>query len=420
MQKLKKLMREKLIYIGRSLDNDIVLEDPTVSRKHAVLKVFDNNSIFLNDLDSSNGTFINSERITELTEVVKHDEILLGKLLLDWNLLQPYLFHQKEVNLAPKNEKKNRTILPWIVVIVISALVGILYIPKQKLQDPAEKETNTTEVADTTLSNTSENQVSIKNETNPQKSGSTEANPAFRIKKSPIEYSISCLRNSTDVNKIIGFGADVEHGWISFSSDEVAVEEEKKVGAELKKHVENDYRYSTNSHINKRIKSIFQKLLNALKKPRMPYQVYVIESKEINAFTAGGYVYITTGIIQFANSDDELACILAHEIYHNELGHINLMIRKEKAARNWLGDFADWGLVASQIFGASFNQENEVYCDMYGVDLAIAAGYNGKVAVDFWKRMKANGNGLEKIFSTHPFSNERMNCIHDHLERNYE
>jgi pSer/pThr/pTyr-binding forkhead associated (FHA) protein len=413
-------MREKLIYIGRSLDNDIVLEDPTVSRKHAVLKVFDNNSIFLNDLDSSNGTFINSERITELTEVVKHDEILLGKLLLDWNLLQPYLFHQKEVNLAPKNEKKNRTILPWIVVIVISALVGILYIPKQKLQDPAEKETNTTEVADTTLSNTSENQVSIKNETNPQKSGSTEANPAFRIKKSPIEYSISCLRNSTDVNKIIGFGADVEHGWISFSSDEVAVEEEKKVGDELKKHVENDYRYSTNSHINKRIKSIFQKLLNALKKPRMPYQVYVIESKEINAFTAGGYVYITTGIIQFANSDDELACILAHEIYHNELGHINLMIRKEKAARNWLGDFADWGLVASQIFGASFNQENEVYCDMYGVDLAIAAGYNGKVAVDFWKRMKANGNGLEKIFSTHPFSNERMNCIHDHLERNYE
>jgi hypothetical protein len=242
----------------------------------------------------------------------------------------------------------------------------------------------------------------------------------YRLKKKPIVYSVACLRSKSDLNTIIGFGADVEYGWITFSSDEVGIDEEIEVGKKLKEQVEKEFKYNSNTSVNTRVQGIFTRLIGALKKPRMSYSLYVIESDEINAFTAGGYIFITTGIINFAKSDDEIACVLAHEIYHNELGHINLILRKEKAARNWLGDFADWGLVASQIFGASFNQENEVYCDMYGVDLAIAAGYDGKVAVDFWKRMKSNGNGLNKIFSTHPFSNERMNCVHEHIERNYE
>lgn len=57
---------------------------------------------------------------------------------------------------------------------------------------------------------------------------------------------------------------------------------------------------------------------------------------------------------------------------------------------------------------------------MYGVDLAIKAGYEGQASSKFWSRMKSGSNQVEKMFSTHPFSEERMDCIEEHLERNYE
>jgi predicted Zn-dependent protease len=243
--------------------------------------------------------------------------------------------------------------------------------------------------------------------------------PLYTPKADDINYSISCLRSKSSSNAMIGLGVDIEDGWITFSSDEVGVSEEVKVGKALKKDVEKEYVFSTSSQYKKRISNIFDSLINVLNDPRMKYTWHIIKSPEINAFTAGGYIFITTGIIDFAENDDQLACIIGHEIYHNELGHINKLIRKEKAAQNWFGDYADWTLIASDIAGASFNQENETFCDMYGVDLAIKAGYDGQAAIEFWSRMESGSNEVEKLFSTHPFSEERMDCIGEHLERNY-
>ena len=48
--------------IGRGSDNDVVLGSKEVSRNHAVLSVA-NDQLYIKDLDSSNGTFINDERI---------------------------------------------------------------------------------------------------------------------------------------------------------------------------------------------------------------------------------------------------------------------------------------------------------------------------------------------------------------------
>jgi hypothetical protein len=51
--------------LGRSLDSDIILDDPTVSRRHAQL-VLANGRYTLRDLRSQNGTFVNGQRITEV------------------------------------------------------------------------------------------------------------------------------------------------------------------------------------------------------------------------------------------------------------------------------------------------------------------------------------------------------------------
>ncbi len=52
------------VTIGRGLDNDIILEDTRVSRKHAQLR-YRQRRFWLTDLGSTNGTFVNGERISE-------------------------------------------------------------------------------------------------------------------------------------------------------------------------------------------------------------------------------------------------------------------------------------------------------------------------------------------------------------------
>lgn len=71
---------KKRISIGRSNDNDIVLENKGVSRKHAMIE-FNNNAAVIIDNESLNGTFVNNRKVTE--EVLRdQDTIMIGKFQL--------------------------------------------------------------------------------------------------------------------------------------------------------------------------------------------------------------------------------------------------------------------------------------------------------------------------------------------------
>jgi len=69
---------QDLITIGRSPDNDLVLADSVVSRRHAIMERI-KAGWFLRDLDSSNGTDINGQRVSEMRALRNGDEILIGR-----------------------------------------------------------------------------------------------------------------------------------------------------------------------------------------------------------------------------------------------------------------------------------------------------------------------------------------------------
>jgi hypothetical protein len=69
--------------IGRSPDNDIFLDDVTVSRKHAVLEQ-NGNQFLIEDLGSLNGTFVNRRRIDSATRLESGDEVQIGKYRLSF------------------------------------------------------------------------------------------------------------------------------------------------------------------------------------------------------------------------------------------------------------------------------------------------------------------------------------------------
>jgi hypothetical protein len=69
------------VVIGRE-DADLMLDDPEVSRRHAVLRR-SGDSVVIEDLDSTNGTFVNGERIREPITVRCGDEVRLGRTTLE-------------------------------------------------------------------------------------------------------------------------------------------------------------------------------------------------------------------------------------------------------------------------------------------------------------------------------------------------
>lgn len=69
--------------IGRASDNDIVIDDPSVSRVHAVLST-DGKRTVIADLNSTNGTFVNGNRINGTAEIAAHDILKVGNSVIPW------------------------------------------------------------------------------------------------------------------------------------------------------------------------------------------------------------------------------------------------------------------------------------------------------------------------------------------------
>jgi pSer/pThr/pTyr-binding forkhead associated (FHA) protein len=71
-----------VINIGRRLENDLVIDDPRVSRVHAQLRAVDGHYV-LCDLSSTGGTFVNGNRVSE-TIIYPNDIISLGGIKLSF------------------------------------------------------------------------------------------------------------------------------------------------------------------------------------------------------------------------------------------------------------------------------------------------------------------------------------------------
>lgn len=77
------------LVIGRAQDAQLVLADPEVSRRHARLET-QNGTVFLRDLGSSNGTFLNGRRLTSAIELREGDEVDVGTTRVVVEKLRPW------------------------------------------------------------------------------------------------------------------------------------------------------------------------------------------------------------------------------------------------------------------------------------------------------------------------------------------
>jgi len=208
---------------------------------------------------------------------------------------------------------------------------------------------------------------------------------------------------------------------VKMAPSEVSHSEENEFGKKIYDELFKKQSFIDSGTKKDKLQQTLDKLLRVLpnNKSTIKYSIHLINDTLINAYTSGGYIYIFEGLYNYCKNDDEIAFIIAHEIAHNELGHINLMLKRLKVA----GKFGNILYAIKELTTMSFNQFNELEADCYAADLVKAAGYSPVKGAKFWKKMATDFNETDdrfrKFFMTHPYSNERYNCLKKHIQTNW-
>lgn len=140
------------IRIGRAADNDVTIDDSTVSRYHAELIIHPNGKLSITDLGSTNGTYINGNRISGTVSVDSTDIIKVGSSLIPWrNYLKndhPHaqLHHSSEnsrieahhASSAPITERHKRKSNTWAYVGIGAVVLVFVYFFLLKQSDASK------------------------------------------------------------------------------------------------------------------------------------------------------------------------------------------------------------------------------------------------------------------------------------------
>ena len=152
------------------------------------------------------------------------------------------------------------------------------------------------------------------------------------------------------------------------------------------------------------------------------YQWYIAEDAAINAFAIpGGYVVVNTGLIQAADSAEEVAGVLAHEVQHVELRHTlkNLVhsLGLRAALALALGDISGGALgdVAATLSELKFSRDLESEADQRGLAALRQASIAPQGMVTFFSKLHKQEKGAAPpaLLSTHPASDNRMRTLQD-------
>ena len=231
------------------------------------------------------------------------------------------------------------------------------------------------------------------------------------------------------VSRLLNEGSTIDKEALEAMS-KVSVAQEKEAGERYHKLLSNELKYvDSNDEQVKLLQTMLNKMLPYVERKEIHYRVFVVDDNEVlNAWThAGGYIYVTTKLIDFVDTKDELAVVLGHEIGHNENHHVVRNLKRGNLLKDLggifgvdLGDDINEGL--GNLFGVlltPYNQPQEHEADKAGLYLAYKAGYDPEKGANFFEKLKAhvNDSWVQRFISSHPHPAERVACMHEYLDK---
>lgn len=155
------------------------------------------------------------------------------------------------------------------------------------------------------------------------------------------------------------------------------------------------------------------------------WEVQVFDDKAVNAFALpGGKIGVFTGLLKAAQTQDQLAAVLGHEVAHVIAGHSAERVSESMAANLGVGvvgattgvDPQMLGIATNVLFLLPHSRAHESEADLLGLDYMAKAGFDPRAAITLWQNMGKQGGGKPpELLSTHPSDETRIGHLQQRL-----
>jgi len=209
-----------------------------------------------------------------------------------------------------------------------------------------------------------------------------------------------------------------------------SIEKEIALGKGLAQQVEKQAKLINDPVIAEYVNRVGQNLVRN-SDAKVPFTIKVIDSEEVNAFALpGGFFFVNSGLILKAESEAELAGVMAHEIAHVAARHGTRQATRGEIAQVgmipliFMGGWTGYGIyqAASVLVPIGFLKFSwlRIRSHMLGLEYMYKSGYDPTAFVDFFEKIetleKKKPGTMAKVFSTHPMTDDRIRAAQKNIQ----
>lgn len=211
----------------------------------------------------------------------------------------------------------------------------------------------------------------------------------------------------------IWFGSDL---LVDVAMSRIPVEWERKLGESAYRNFLAQQKMITEGPAPAAVHEIAQRLIDKIPDNPYKFEVSVVKSDVVNAFALpGGYVVVFTGLLAKAESGDEVAGVLSHELNHvlqrhglerivKQMGLVAVLTILLGDPQGLAGLMKQLGV---ELLTLKFGRAQETEADLLGVRLLYRAKIDPSGMIRFFERLSQQDTDRVEILSTHPMSDAR-------------
>ena len=211
---------------------------------------------------------------------------------------------------------------------------------------------------------------------------------------------------------------------INFYSDE----DEINMGREAHEEIIAEYGvYDEKPELNAMIERIGRRIAASSPRPNLPWTFTLLDTPMVNAMALpGGYIYVTRGILERMNSEDELAGVIGHEVAHVAARHgthsmstgtllqVGLIAATVLAGEENTEKYGIFAMIGAGLLFTKYNRQQETEADILGTRYMAGTGYNpigSENMLMALQRLGGKPGFLERYFMDHPDPEKRVQDI---------
>ncbi len=208
----------------------------------------------------------------------------------------------------------------------------------------------------------------------------------------------------------------------------ISEQQEIQIGREVESQLKSKPGFVNDPAETRHVTEIGLRLAHVSERPNLPWTYHILNDKTVNALAApGGFIFVTSELLKFVKSDNELAFVLGHETTHVAHRHAVDLAQKDLGLQLIAQLLFGGNLTAYQLsqlgralVDARYSREKESEADHYGVIFAQKAGFDPTASVTFMERLQnfegGSSSGLPWLAS-HPDTPSRVKALREELRQ---